>query len=121
MTAWPAIYAGEDVTIRIPSVRDVDSDSELDLSLADAIEFEMRRRLRQPGEEDDDEGNPIILAKALTTGVEADGADILIDFTATELGELVGSYQADCWVTIASKRRLVKRGALTILPTVNAP
>lgn len=121
MTAWPALYAGEDVTIRIPGVRDVDSDSALDLSLAESIEFEMRRRLRQPGEVDDDEGNPIILEKDLTGDVDVDGSDILIDFTSLELGELAGSYQADCWVTIAGKRRLVQRGVLTILPTVNAP
>lgn len=121
-STWPVIYAGESVTLRVPNVRDADTGDALDLSAATAIEWQLRRRVRMPGQADDNATNPVILAKDLAGGVTPDGADILIDLDAGDTSELNGKFYADCWATIAGKRRLVVAPApMTILPVVNPP
>jgi len=119
---WPSLVAGEEVTIRIPGVSDADTEEGLDLEAATAIEWQLRRCPRKPGQDDDDEDNPVIVAKDLDDGITVDGADILVELEAADTGELAGTYWADCWVTIAGKRRLAKEPApLEIGKAVNAP
>jgi len=121
MRSWPAVYAGEDITIRVPNVR-TDTGGEIDLDAATAVEWQLRRRPREPGQEDDDDENPVILSKALTAGITVDDADVLIALEPDDTAELAGTYYADLWATIAGKRRLIQPSSkLPILPSVNAP
>lgn len=119
MTAWPPLNAGEDVTIRIPNVRDADTGLALNLAAATVIEWQVRRRPADPGASDIDPDNPVVLAKDLDDDVSIDDADILVEVSALETGALRGTYHADCWVTIALRRRLVKSGPLPVLSHVN--
>lgn len=121
MIPWPDITAGEDVVLRIPSVRDADTGLEFDLTAATAIEWQLRRRPREPGQGDDDPSNPVILKKDLLDGITVDGADILIELTAEDTGELANRYYADCWIEIAGRRRVVKNSQIAIFNAVNAP
>jgi len=121
-TPWPPLTAGEEVTIRIPSVSDADTEEEIDLEAATAIEWQLRRCPRKPGQEDDDETNPVLITKDLDDGITVDDADVLVELLAADTGDLSGTYWADCWITIAGKRRLAKEPAeLVIGKAVNAP
>lgn len=121
--AWPALFSGEPVTIRIPNVRDADTDLPLDLDAATEIEWQLRQRIRLPGETDLSTDNPVLISKSLAAGVTVDGADILIAIDADDTVELLPDrYMADCWVTIAGKRRLaVAPDRLEVKGVVNPP
>lgn len=108
--SWPFVHAGETVSLRVPNIRT--TGGVIDLAAATAMEFQVRRYPREPGQEDDDADNPVILSKVIDgdgiTYEGADNQDALINLVAADTRDLAGWYFADFWVTIADVPFLVK-------------
>lgn len=111
-TSWPKIHAGEAISLRVPNIRDA-AGVPVDLSTASAMVFTVRRQPREPGQEDDDAVNPVVL-QLTSSSIDYDGDDnnnAMINLVAADTRDLADWYWADFWVTVGGVPFLVKASA----------
>lgn len=122
LITWPTIRAGATARIKVPNVIDQQTGLAPDLDAADAVEFQVRKDLRKPGEPDVGGVNPLLFSGEVDWVVNDDDTlDVFIDIDAADTGERGGRHAADLFAIYGDTRRLIAVGYMLIDLTVNRP
>lgn len=128
------VYAGETGPLRFGPVVVARTGMPLDMLSATAIELQVRKHLREPGQADDDADNPVIFSKTLAdddislesttvtvNDVEYPAHFVLVDLEVEDTTDLKGAHAYDCVADFSgNQRRYVALPAtFTVIQTVN--